>query len=89
MHPRSNPGTIIVLFQPNTSCKEVDIFFNKYRKVEYTQVSSLTNTYAVDIPAGEEQHYIELFQQDYIVKHVNPVPLLGRKWQPRAKQETT
>ena len=87
MHPRSNPGTIIVLFQPDASQHEIDDLFDHHRKVEYTQVSSLTNTYAVDVPAGEEQRYIDLFQKDPVVKHVNPYPIMGRKLVSRPKND--
>ena len=87
MHPRSNPGTIIVLFQPDASQREVDAIFDRHRKVEYTQVSSLTNTYAVDVPAGEEQRYIDLLKKDPAVKYVNPFPLMGRKWVSRPKND--
>ena len=75
-----NSGTVVVLFLPDSSSKEIREFFNKFPKCYGTKVSSLTKTFAVDVPAEEERHYIELFYQDDLVKYVNEYPLEGRKW---------
>ena len=59
-----NSGTVVLQFLPDASSKEIREFFNKFPKCYGTKVSSLTKTFAVDVPAEEERHYIELFYQD-------------------------
>jgi len=73
-------GTVIVMFQMDAGTKEINEFFNRFRKVDGTLVSELTKTYAVEVPAEEELHYIDLFRQDLVVREVNGHPLAGKKW---------
>jgi hypothetical protein len=73
-------GTVVLLFQPDVSSREIRDFFNKFSKCHGTKVSSLTKTYAVEVPAEEERKYIDLFYEDELVKYVNEYPIEGRKW---------
>ena len=76
----SNSGVVIILFQPDASVAEIREFFKKFSKCYGVEVFSTSKTYAVDVPAGEEEKYIEAFHQDLLVKYVNAYPIEGRKW---------
>jgi hypothetical protein len=87
---RSFPGTVIISFHLNARQPEIDEFFSLHRKTDGTLVSELTKTYAVDVPAGEEMRYVEIFGNDPLVRTVNEYPLLGKKWvkrEPRVENE--
>ena len=79
----SNPGTVIVLFLRDAARDEIREFFQKFPKCYGVEVSPITKTYAVDVPAGEEQRYIELFREDPLVRVVNDYPIMGRRFRPK------
>jgi hypothetical protein len=84
---RSFPGTVIICLQLDAGKQEIDEFFSRYRKVDGILVSELTNTYAVDVPAGEEMNFVEIFKKDPLVRKVNKFPLAGKKWVRRVVEE--
>ena len=82
-------GTVIVTFQSDAGKVEIASFLREM-KVEGTRVSQFRNRYAIEVPAGEEEDYVQIFSTAPIIDKVNPHYLKGikeRSYKPKKEDD--
>jgi hypothetical protein len=70
-------GTIIVNFKAALPAEVIDAFLDK-EGLTGTQVSSLLNRYAIEVPPGKEGEYVAKLQGSDLVCKVNESFLKGK-----------
>lgn len=75
---RQIPGTIIVNFQPDVSEVEINGYLAQ-ENIDGVRVSCFGTRYAVEVPAGQEDEFVQKFSSCPLIKSVNPYFLKGLK----------
>ena len=83
-------GTIIVTFYSDLADSTINEYLNSLR-LEGVRVSQFRNRYAVEIPAGQEDVFLDKFQSNTeLVEKVNEHYIKGikeRPYKPKKKDE--
>lgn len=80
------PGTIIVTFHRGVGEADINSYLQE-EHLEGTLVSQFRNRYAIEVPAGREDEYVERFSNEELIESVNPHYLRGMKERPRRKKD--
>lgn len=78
------PGTIIVNFHANISEGIVEEYLDE-QGLFGIQVSQLCNRYAIEVPPGKEQEYVDKFRQCELVRKVHDDFLEGKITPPKKR----
>lgn len=81
------PGTLIVDFYNDISDESIRDFFGK-QGISGNLASTLNKRYAVDVPAGKEDVYLQKFEQSELIKRVNQHYLKGSRYIPPTRKSS-
>ena len=82
---RTIPGTIVCSFHSDVGTQYIEEWMEQ-RGLDAVCVSTFNNKYAVEVPPGEEDKYVEILSECDLVKHVYSNYIRGSKFVPREKK---